>query len=292
MSLNQLKKQLKQQNRDLQRAKSNKPRWIWFCLGLMIMAIVAWPMYQRHQQTLPQQLLNQGERLESLGQIEAAQNLYLQLHRDYPQALVAAEALLRSGRIWQYDRHQDQQALLSYLQLEHDYPDSPLVQIGREEAARIIKYSLRDYSRAIVSYQRLLDSAVSKQDQYLYEIADCYFRLDNYIQARIELETLEQQYPQSDLIPELLYRKGGLLLLEKRLTDARNDWQRLIDEFPDSPYRAQARFNLASLLEEDNLLPEALEQYQQMTDFPQPLILEEKIEHLKQRILNKQKAPR
>ena len=288
--MTQLKKQLKQRNRDLKGTKSKKKRWIWLFLGLAILAAAAWPFYQRHQVTVPQQLFNEGEKLESLGQIAAAQELYQRLYRDYPQAAVAPLALLRSGQIWQHDRHQDQQALLSYLQLEHDYPDSNLVQIAREAAARIVKYSLRDYSRAIEYYQHLLDSATSQQDKYLYEIADCYYRLDNYSQARIELETLLQQYPQSDLLPELLYRKGGLLLLEKRLAEAQTDWQRLITEFPDSPYQLQARFNLAKLLEEDNRLQEALEQYQQLREFPQPLILEEKIEHLKQRIATKKKA--
>lgn len=285
-----MKKQLKQQNRDLQKAKSNKRRWLWVGLALLVLLMVAWPSYQQYQQSLPQQLLSQAEKLESLGQIEAAQDTYLQIYRDYPEDDVAPTALLRTGKLWQYDRHQDQQALLSYLQLEHDYPESVLVQAAREEAAQIIKYSLRDYSQAIVAYQRLLDTADSRQDRYLYEIADCYYRLDNYIQARIELETLEQQYPQSDLIPELLYRKGGLLLLEKRLKDARKAWQRLLNDYPDSPFQAQTRFNLASLLEEENFLQAALEQYQQMKDYPQPLILEEKISHLKQRIKNKQKG--
>ena len=282
-----MKKQLKKQTLDLQRAKSKKQRCCWLILSLTILAVAAWPFYQRYQLTVPQQLFNQGEKLESLGQIEAAQKVYQQLYQRYPQAEIAPAALLRSGSIWQHDRRRDQQALLSYLQLEHDYPDSPLVPTAREEAALIVKYSLRDYSRAIKFYQHLLDSTTSRQDLYRYEIADCYFRLDNYVQARIELEILQQRYPQTELLPELLYRKGGLLLLEKRPDDARKDWQRLIDEFPDSPYRVQARFNLAKLLEEDDLLEEALKQYQQLTDFPQPLILEEKVAHLKQRIRKK-----
>ncbi len=285
-----MKKQLKQQTLDQQRAKSKKPRCCWLILSLVLLAVVAWPVYQRYRLTVPQQLYNQGEKLESLGQIAAAQKVYQQLYQQYPQAEIAPAALLRSGSIWQHDRRQDQQALRNYLQLEHDYPDNPLVQTAREEAARIVKYSLRDYSRAIEFYQHLLDSTTARQDHYRYEIADCYFRLDNYVQARIELEILQQRYPQTELLPELLYRKGGLLLLEKRHDDARRDWQQLIDQFPDSPYRVQARFNLAKLLEEDDRLEEALKQYQQLTDLPQPLILEEKIEHLKQRIKKKKKV--
>ena len=190
--MNQLKKQLKQQNRALQGAKNNKQRCFWILLSLTTLALVSWPAYQQHQLNRPQKLFNQGEKLESLGQTVAADDLYQQVYRNYPQTGVAPTALLQSAKLWQYLLHQDQQALLRYLQLEHDYPDSELVQIAREAIAQIIKYSLHDYSRAIVAYQRLLDGASLKQDRYLYEIADCYFRLDNYIQARIELETLAQ----------------------------------------------------------------------------------------------------
>jgi len=174
--------------------------------------------------------------------------------------------------------------------LEHDYPDSQQVQPAREEAARIVKYSLRDYSRAIEFYQRLRDLGNEKIDQYLYEIADCYFRLDNYTQARIELETLLEQAPKSSLLPDVLYRMGGLHLLENQLSKAREVWQRLIQEFPQSVYTPQAKFNLAKILEEEDRLREALSLYQQLTDYPRPALLEEKIEHLKQRIKTKKKA--
>ena len=165
-----------------------------------------------------------------------------------------------------------------------------MVSKAQETAAHIIKYSLRDYSRAIGFYQRLLDQPAGELDKYLYEIADCYFRLDNYSQARIELETLLEERPESSLLPYVLYRKGGLLLLENRLDAARADWQRLIDEFPDSSYSVQARFNFASLLEEDDRLQQALKLYQQLEDYPRPALLEEKIEHLKKRIAAKKKA--
>lgn len=244
-------------------------------------------MYQQYRQTLPEQLLHQAEELESQGQIAQAQQFYQQLTRDFPQAAQAPQALLRSGRIWQFDQHDVQRALLSYLQLEHDYPESRLVVSAREEAAQLVKYSLRDFSRAIALYQRLLETSPEKGDVYLYEIADCYFRLDNYPQARIELETLLADYPQSELLADALYRKGGLLVLENRLAEARDDWRRLIDEYPQSSYASQVRFNLAKLLEEEGLLEEALNAYQQLTEVSRPEILEEKIEHLKQRIKKK-----
>jgi tetratricopeptide (TPR) repeat protein len=280
---------LKQQQ--LQTAKKNKfQSWFWLLLLLISVATVAVLIYQRQELRAPQRLFSKAAKQESLGDVVAAQELYQRLYQKYRQSELSAEALLRSGRIWQYDRQQDQRALLSYLQLEHDFPDHPQVQPALEAAAHIIKFSLHDYSRAIGYYQRLLELPAGNRDQYLYEIADCYFRLDNYSQARIELETLIREHQQSPLLPDAMYRKGGLQLLDNRLTAAREDWQQLIDQFPDSSYSVQARFNLAKLLEEEDRLQDALESYRQLEGFPRPAMLQEKIEHLKQRIAAKKKA--
>jgi len=287
--LRQLKKRLKKQQRDPAKKSSSQLR-NWGLLALLALAAASLPVYQHFRQAAPQRLFRAALKLESQGAIGAAHQLYQQLYQDYPAAEQAPEALLRTGRLWQLDRRHDQQALLSFLQLEHDFPASELVLSAREEAAGIVKSSLRDYSRAIELYQRLLDEATDKVDWYLYEIADCYFRLDNYTQSRIELDTLLERVPLSPLRPEVLYRRGGLHLLEKRLAAAREDWQQLIEDYPLSIYTPQARFNLAKLLEEEDRLAEALEQYRRLTDYPQPALLEEKIDHLERRIQTKKKA--
>ena len=288
MKLRQLKKQLKQ--RELQARRRKTWRWPWLLLLVALLLVTFYPLYRQYRLTVPQRLFNEGMTLESRGKFDAAQQRYQRLYHAYPESEPAVEALLRVGRIQQYDRHLEQQALLSYLQLEHDFPEHSLVLTAREEAAGIVKYAFGDYSRAIGFYQRLLEHENGRRDQYLYEIADCYFHLDNYTQARIELETLQKKYPQSILIAEVLYRKGGLLLLENRLDAARQDWRQLIAQFPESSYGIQARFNLAALLEEDELLQDALDAYRQLQNFPRPDLLKEKIEHLKKRITSKQKA--
>ncbi len=286
-----MKKELNQQTRQQLRAKKSKSRrWLWWLLLLVLLAAGLLPVYRQEQLAAPERLLQRGIELESQGDFSAAQQLYQQLYADYPQAHLAPEALLRSGRIWQLDRQDEQQALLSFLQLEHDFPASPQALSARQEAARIIKYSLRDYSRAIEAYQRLLDVSPESGDYYLYEIADCYYRLDNYTQARIELGTLLENYPSSQLRPDALYRKAGIHLLDKQPSEAEKNWQQLIEEYPDSDYAVQASFNLAKLLEEQNLLEDALDRYQQLTDFPQQQLLQEKIEHLQKRIASKKKA--
>lgn len=195
------------------------------------------------------------------------------------------------ARLWHFDLQDPQRALLGYLQLERDYPDSSHIQQAREAAARIVKVDLRDDIQAIGYYLRLLDSGQGQLDQYLYEIADSYFRLENYPQARIELENLLSTYPDSPLIPEALHRKATILVLENRAEAASQDWQRLIAEFPDSGYAGRARFNIASLLEEKGELESALEQYRSLQGYPRPLLLEQKIDHLTRRIQNRKEGP-
>lgn len=287
MKLRQLKKQLKQEQRQI--AKNKSRRWFWL-LFLLLLAAAALPLYRQWHITAPQRLFAAAVKYESLGKIEAAQQLYKKLYESYPQSQPAVEALLRTGQIYQYDQQQSQQALLSFLQLQHDYPEHALVRKAQEEAAQIAKYSLRDYSRAIYFYQRLLEHPESDRDRYRFEISDCYFRLDNYSQARIELDILLEENPQTAMLPDVLYRKAKLLLLENRLAEARDIWQRLIDEFPDSNYTAEARFNQAKLLEEDDRLQAALDLYRQVKNYPYPELLQKKIEHLKQRIAAKKKA--
>lgn len=238
----------------------------------------------------PQRLLTEAIKLESLGQIGAAEKNYLILSQEHKGSNEAAEALFRIAKLQQYDHQDVRRALLSYLQLEKDYPQSRLLLAAREESARIVKFSLRDYSQAIGFYQRLITFGQGSIDQYLYEVADCYFRLENYPQARVELETLIEDYPESPLIADALFRIGGLLVLENRVEEARQRWAQLVELYPDSSYRPQAEFNLAKLLEEQDRLVDALEKYRQLDNFPRPGMLQEKIEHLEKRIAAKKKA--
>ncbi len=278
-------------NQEIKAKKPSRNRWFFTLLAVLVLVASIFPVYRKQQLTASQQLFSKGIELESQGRLTAAEASYRELYQRYPQAEEAAEALFKIGKLWQYDHLDEQRALLNYLQLEHDYPDSRLVLPAREEAAQIVKQTLRDYSRAIEFYQRLLDLNMGTPDQYYYEIADCYFRLENYPQARIELQTLLENYPHSHLVPDALYRMGGILLLEGRGEGARQAWQRLIEEYPDNQYRVLAEFDLAKLLEEKDHLQEALQRYRALEEnSSRSSLLREKIEHLQRRIEDKKKA--
>lgn len=238
----------------------------------------------------PGQLLEKAIKQESYHQLEDALGSYENIIHSYPGTQEAEIALYNTALLWQTDLKDMKKALLLYLQLERDYPESKYLFSARKEAAWIVKYSLHDYSQAIGYYQRLYEMTGQGGDQFVYEMADCYFRLENYTQARIELENLLSVYPQSSLKTVALYRIGGLYLLENNPEKTRDAWQKLIEEFPDSAYRKQAEFSLARLYEESGRLEKALEAYRNLSGFEQSSLLETKIMSLKQRISEKNKV--
>jgi tetratricopeptide (TPR) repeat protein len=293
MSLEKLKKQLKQDlkqdliSRKSTKSKSSQLKYAILLLVLLLTGVIGYTMWSDYFSSEAQRLLTKGVKLESLGRSTEALDKYRRIIAVYPHETTAPDALYRMARLWQFDLQDPQQALLKYLQLERDYSDSSHIQQVREAAAQIVKIDLGDDIQAIGYYQRLLDSEQGRPDHYLYEIADSYFRLENYPQARIELENLLAAYSDSSLIPEVLHRKATILVLENRIEEAAQDWQRLIEEFPDSVYASRAGFNLATVLEEKGELELALEEYRKLQQYPRPLLLEQKIDHLTRRIQNR-----
>lgn len=290
MNLHKLKKELKKQGTGTQRNRRRGFRLILLVLLVCSVSIALTIGYRSYEQTAPERLFRKGLALESQGRPEQALASYERLFGGYSGSVQAPEALFRAGRISRFDLRQDQKALLFFLQLEHDYPESDYVVDAQLEAAELTKYRLRDFAQAIVVYQRLLDHGTKDGDQILYEIADCYFRLNNFSQARIELDALLERFPESSLRAEVLYRRASALLMDGQSDAARDGFQRLIDGFPQNPYALEAHFSLAELLETEEKLKDALKAYRKLTDYPRQALLQEKIERLEKRIAKKKKA--
>ncbi len=287
-----MKKKLKQDLIKQEKRKNNslkKKRLSLFVMAL-ITGLLVYQTVHFYLMNRPGQLLDNAIKQESYQQFDKALGTYENIIHTYPETHEAEIALYNSALLWQTDLKDMRKALLLYLQLERDYPDSHFLFPARKEAAWIVKYALHDYTQAVGYYQRLYHMTDQGGYRFLYEIADCYFRLENYTQARIELENLLLVYPQSPLTPVALYRIGGLYLIENDPEKARETWRKLIADYPDSPYRAEAEFSLARSYEEVDQLEKALDAYSGLTDFKRRSLLESKITSLKQRISEKNKV--
>lgn len=232
-----------------------------------------------------------AEVLVEQGDYEAAEKIFRTIYERHPNFHLSPQALYQAGEVLNLYMKSYHEALLAYLLVEKDFPNSELARKAQMQVAEIYKYRLRDFSRAIVAYQKLVDAGIPNGDRLLYEIADAYFRLENFEQARIEFETLGKTYTTSELLPEVGYRIAVSWSLEGNLQEAEKAFRRVSQQWPDTPYALEARFGLAGVLEEEEQLREALQVLQELAGhYPNAEALAKKTEQVEERIRKKKKA--
>ncbi len=256
----------------------------------MLVGLISGSTYLWWNKYRPAALLQQGIHLEQEHELSAALGRYAGLIEHYPSSSLAADALYRQGRILQHDQGEDKRALLSYLRLEKNYPHSLLVSSAQQEAAGLTKYRLDSCGEAIPIYQRLLEESGAAGDQYQYEIADCYARLENWTQAAIEFEVLLANFPESGLSAITSYRLADAWLLSGQSKKGRAGFEQIVVKYTETKIAHEARFRLAEMLEEAELLKQALRAYSEMTGYPRQDLLKQKILRLKERIARKKKV--
>ena len=232
-----------------------------------------------------------AETLFQDGNYYKAAEVFREVYENNPESSLAPEALYRSGDILNVYLDKYQEAILAFLLVNRDYPDTEWSVQAQRQVAEIYKTRLRDYTQAIVAYQKLLDSGVSEADRVQYEIADAYFRLNNYEQARIEFESLLKNFPDSALIPEVQYRIALAYSLDGQLSKAETAFREVVAKWPDDLFALEARFGLASVLEEQERLRESLKVLQDLKDvYPNKDALMKRIKQVEDRMKKKKKA--
>ena len=272
--------------------KAPKQR-LWILLGLITVALVAagayW--YQANLQTRLEERFQQGLAFRQETRYSEAVELFKELQAEQPSFVRIPQALFQVAEIQDLYLGRYSDALLTYLMLERDYPDAPEVFAARKQVAVLYKYRLNDCGQAIAVYQKVLDDADSNSDQLQYEVADCYFRLNNFAQARIEFESLLKIDPQSDLFAEVQYRIAMTYALEGKLPEAAGAYRVVIERWSESSYAVEASFGLATVLEEQEELVEALKILEELKGvYPKEDILTRKTEQVRERIEKKKKA--
>ena len=272
--------------------KAPKTRlWISLGLALVVLVVAGGFWYQANLQTRLEETFQKGLALRQAGKYVEAVELFVKLHDKHPSFVRVPQALYQAAEIEDLFLARYSDALLTYLLLERDYPDAAEVPPAREKVAVLYKYRLNDCGQAIAVYQKVLDQPGQQKDQPQYEVADCYFRLNNFEQARIEFDSLIKNYPQSSLIAEVQYRIAMTYALEGKLPEAAGAYRRVMEGWADSPYALEARFGLATVLEEQEELVESLKILEELADvYPKKDILERKTAQVRARIEKKKKA--
>lgn len=255
-------------------------------LLILLLAGGGWELYRREGRDL--RYYAQAEEQQFAGRYQEAARLFKKLQRRHPESPKADEALYRLGQIRQLQLKSYPEAILAFLSLEKDYPHSPLAGEALRQVADLYKNQLLDYPRAIVIYQKLLDRGTEDADAVQYQIADCYFRLNNFEQARIEFESLLKNHPETSLSAEVHYRLAVNLALEGEGKKALELFTQVEEDWPESPYAVEARFGRAEVLEDREDLGGALKLLEGLRgSYPNSEILEQRISQVKLRMKKK-----
>lgn len=287
-----MKKQLLQEELRRKRRKSPIYRLLVILVPLCFLMMAGFLSY--YYATLEQRLygeFNLAEKLILDGEYEEAVGLYRGLYEDHPDFVLADKALFRAGEVQNLFSNQHHDALLAFLRLEKEYPESPHVLPALEQEADIYKNRLRDYGRAAALYQKLVDRGREPGDRFLYELADCYFRLSNFEQAIIEFENMLKGWPDSPYVTEVRYRIGVAYSLDGKLKQAEEVFRGVIKDLPDDPFAIEAQFSLASVLEEQERLRESLKILNELEGvYPSPDAVVRKKAQVEERIKKKKRA--
>ena len=273
------------------RRRKTKKRYL-VPLILVLMALVAGGVwYSLNQEYFAVKKFARAEALLSEEKYADAAKAFHSLAKAHPDHARADEALFFVGELQHLYLKNDKEALLAYLLLDKNYPDSSLAMRAQRRAADIYMDRLEDLPRAVVIYQRLIDQGVAEGDQLQYRIAEAYFKLNNFEQARIEWENLLKLFPESSLAPEATYRIAVSLALQQDFPEAQRSFEKVFNTWPEHPYALEARFGLAAVLEEQEYLKAALEVLEQLRGtYGKPEVLELRIEQVRERIEKKQQA--
>jgi TolA-binding protein len=289
--IQKMKKQLLMEEMKRQGKSSKKRHWIFFGLILILLFSIGGFWYRSTLQTRLEKTFQKALELRDAGDYDAAVEIFLMLHDEHPAFSQAPQALYQAAEVMALYQQRYSEALLTYLLLERDYPEAAELESARRQVAELYKYRLNDCGQAIAAYQKVLDQPVQDGDQLQYEVADCYFRLNNFEQARIEFESFLKNYPDSNLTAEVQYRIAMTYALENKLPEAAGAYRLVIDRWAESPYALEASFGLATVLEEQEKLLEALNILESLDGiYPKQDILERKTAQVRERIEKKKKA--
>lgn len=232
-----------------------------------------------------------AQNLMHKGEFENSVQIFEAIYQDRPDSKLAARALFHQGEILNESLGRYQEALVSYLQLLKQYPHSDMALSSQRRVAEIYKYRFQDNPAAIVAYQNLLDMGTPDRAESLYEIADSYFKLNNFEQARIEFERFLEKHPDSEKTAEVTYRIGVCFYIEEKPEDSEEMLYRVIERWPEAPFSIEARFTLGKVLEEQERLKESLRIFEELRgSYSNQVALEKKITQVKDRIKKKKKA--
>lgn len=210
-------------------------------------------------------LLREAEKKWMQNEYREAVKGFVQVIDGYPGTPEAETALLRAGETFMLNLAEYQKAVEYFTRVVVEYPKGERVLTAQEAMASIYENSLKDYNRAVIQYQKLLDTGPAERlEDYQLAIGRSYYLKGDYEQAIIEYQTVIEQYPDGDLVPQAEYQIANSYFVMNRCEPAVKQFDLLLENRPDVSFRSDILLSIGVCMEEREEYAYALQLYEEI----------------------------
>jgi len=227
------------------------------------------------------------------GKYEDAESHFLALARDLGREKedgyreVKARALFQAGRIEHLYLGQPRRAVARLREALKLDPEAPFALEAQKEIAFIFHDRLRDYRTAALEFERLVNTFPDKQDivQYRYRIAQSYFMLREFDQARAETRLILQNQNSDRFVAEAMLLVANSYYVEGRYQEAADAHLELLEIGPEEELESRSRFELGMCYQELRDYKKAERNYlEALEKHPRPDLVKVQLESLQRQM--------
>ncbi len=239
-----------------------------------------------------------AEKLWNDGKYEAAVSEFEKVVGKDPSGPLGKQALYRAAMTQAFFLSQYSDAIRKFklfLQVEGDTDQAWEAQ---KQIGLLFFEKLEQYDQAILHYRNLIklkpDSA--ENAEFLYRIGKSFFFRSQFLEAISTYLDLVKRYPKSELAELAAYEIGVTYYTQgeqnpgdkvpggKSYKDAIEAFQKFIKQYPNSNKIPEARFGIASCLEEMDQLEAAYHAFEALKKtYPSPNVIEIKLARIRDR---------
>jgi len=242
-----------------------------------------------------------AETLWTEGNYAASVNEFEKVHARDPRGKLGLQALFRAATTQAFFLNQHEEAIKKYRQYAEVSDDQDTAWEAQLQIGEILYMKLEQYEQAIRQYELLLKKRPQDKDAplFLFRIGKSQFFLRNFKEAVETWQQLANRFPTSPFAEQASYEMGvasytrGEQSADGRAAAANPNssyqeairfFQSFMKKYPSSRLIPQAKFGIASCLEEMDDLDGAYRAYEALkTTYPSPNVIIVKLVRIRER---------
>ncbi|MDD5544759.1 MAG: tetratricopeptide repeat protein [Acidobacteriia bacterium] len=215
-------------------------------------------------------LFGRAEEAQRVGSYPEAVQLYNSYLQKYPNGQFSEKSLYNLGNIYYLNLRESNKARETYQKFLDRYPTSQYAFNVGERMGQLYERDLEDYAKAIEILEQVSLRTPSHQDwrRVRYEVAQDYFRLDQFDQAIVEFNKIIQDQPDDQRSDEARIELAAIYEIRQQWREAIAQLQQVIDRSHCDQCLRHAQFEIVDCYGSLKRYDQAIAALKQIPDAP------------------------